>query len=115
MTSLLNYREYKDYLLTHIITPIGPIPSVYDSNSIYPYVSYSETSARPELKSYEFIELSNIYIKAIICPSLCGKVISLLYLSPNSNNPPTECVYNPRIIRQTRILPRFYFVAGGIE
>ena len=26
-----------------------------------------------------------------------------------------EVLYNPHLVRHTRILPRFYFVAGGIE
>ena len=49
--------EYQDYVLTHELTPAGPIPTALDPNGVYPYVSYSETSNRPVLKSYRFIVL----------------------------------------------------------
>ncbi len=101
---------YEDYILTHELTPAGPIPTAYDANGVYPYVSYSETSNRPVLKKYRFIVLENRLLKATICPDLGGKVLSLIY-KPSGK----EVLYRPEVIRYTRILPRFYFVAGGIE
>ena len=102
--------EYKDYVLTHELTPAGPIPTALDPNGVYPYVSYSETSNRPVLKTYRFVVLENNLVKAIICPDLGGKVTSLIHKTSGK-----EVLYNPDVIRYTRILPRFYFIAGGIE
>ena len=45
-----------------------------------------------------------------ICPDLGGKVTSMIYKASGK-----EVLYVPEVIRPTRILPRFYFVAGGIE
>jgi Domain of unknown function (DUF5107) len=103
-------EEYDDYLLTHLLTPAGPVPTAMDTNGVYPYISYVETSNRPVLKKYHFIVLENGKIKATICPDLGGKVMSLIH-KPSGK----ESLYAPDVIRQTRILPRFYFVAGGIE
>jgi len=102
--------EYNDYVLTHILTPAGPVPTALDPNGVYPYVSYSETSNRPVVKNYKFIVLENDHIKITICPDLGGKVTSLVH-KPSGK----EVLYVPDVIRYTRILPRFYFVAGGIE
>ena len=102
--------EYRDYLLTHQLTPAGPVPTAFDPNGVYPYVSYVETSNRPVLKHYRFIVLENDHLKATICPDLGGKVFSLIH-KPSGK----ESLYVPEVIRYTRILPRFYFVAGGIE
>src|SRR5687767_14933662 len=101
---------YDDHLLTHILTPAGPIPTAFDPNGVYPYMSYVETSARPVAKKYKFIVLQNDHLKATICPDLGGKVYSLIH-KPSGK----ESLYVPEVIRYTRILPRFYFVAGGIE
>lgn len=103
-------NEYTEYILTHLLTPAGPIPTVYDPNGVYPYISYSETSNRPVPKQYRFISLENKYLKATICPDLGGKVYSIVHKESGR-----EVLYVPDIIRHTRILPRFYFVAGGIE
>src|SRR5688500_17642674 len=103
-------REYRDYLLTHQLTPAGPVPTAFDPNGVYPYISYVETSNRPVLKPYRFVVLENNQVKAIICPDLGGKVFSLIHKSSGK-----ESLYVPDVIRYTRILPRFYFVAGGIE
>lgn len=103
-------KEYCEYVLTHILTPAGPIPTVYDSNGVYPYLSFSETSNRPVLKEYRFVSLENEYMKVIICPDLGGKVYSMIHKGSGR-----EVLYVPDVIRYTRILPRFYFVAGGIE
>lgn len=103
-------NKYQDYLLTHLLTPAGPIPTAFDPNGVYPYVSYCETSNRPVLKKYNFVVLENDYLKVTICPDLGGKVFSIIHKSSGK-----EVLYVPDVIRPTRILPRFYFVAGGIE
>ncbi|HET6768360.1 MAG TPA: hypothetical protein VFH08_13210, partial [Chitinophagaceae bacterium] len=38
----LSIFEYNDLLLTHLLTPAGPIPTAFDPNGVYPYMSYSE-------------------------------------------------------------------------
>src|SRR5688572_19615256 len=106
----LTVYEYNDHLLTHLLTPAGPIPTAFDPNGVYPYMSYSETSARPVAKKYRFIVLQNDHVKTTICPDLGGKVYSLIH-KPSGK----EVLYVPDVIRYTRILPRFYFIAGGIE
>jgi len=106
----LSAKEYDDYILTHLLTPAGPIPTAFDPNGVYPYMSYAETSNRPVPKKYRFIVLQNEYIKATICPDLGGKIYSLIHKSSGK-----EVLYVPDVIRYTRILPRFYFIAGGIE
>jgi hypothetical protein len=106
----VSYKEYEDYMLTHLLVPAGPIPTALDPNGVYPYVSYSETSNRPALKKYHFVSLENSHMKVTICPDLGGKVTSIVH-KPSGR----EVLYVPEVIRYTRILPRFYFVAGGIE
>jgi hypothetical protein len=102
--------EYEDYILTHRLVPAGPVPTAFDPNGVYPYVSYSETASRPEPVKYKFIVLENDQIRVTICPDLGGKVTSMVH-KPSGK----EVLYVPEVIRPTRILPRFYFVAGGIE
>lgn len=102
--------EYEDYMLTHGIVPSGPIPTAFDPNGVYPYVSFSETANRPVPVKYQFIALENNQIKVAICPDLGGKVTSMVH-KPSGK----EVLYVPEVIRPTRILPRFYFIAGGIE
>jgi hypothetical protein len=106
----ISCTEYNDYILTHELTPAGPVPTAFDPNGVYPYVSYSETSNRPVPKKYKFIVLENDHIKITICPDLGAKVFSMIH-KPSGK----EVLYVPDVIRYTRILPRFYFVAGGIE
>jgi hypothetical protein len=106
----LSVHEYDNYILTHQLTPAGPVPTAFDPNGVYPYMSYVETSARPVPKKYRFIVLQNDHVKATICPDLGGKVYSLIH-QPSGK----EVLYVPDVIRYTRILPRFYFIAGGIE
>jgi uncharacterized protein DUF5107/uncharacterized protein len=103
-------KEVQDYVLTHELTPAGPVPTACDPNGVYPYVSYSETSHRPVPKPYRFVVLENDRIRATICPDLGGKVTSLIHKGSGK-----EVLYAPDVIRPARILPRFYFVAGGIE
>jgi hypothetical protein len=106
----LSAYEHNNYILTHQLTPAGPVPTAFDPNGVYPYMSYVETSARPVPKKYRFIVLQNDHVKATICPDLGGKVYSLIH-QPSGK----EVLYVPDVIRYTRILPRFYFIAGGIE
>ena len=103
-------KEFNDYVLTCELTPAGPVPTAYDANGVYPYVSYVETSNRPVPKEYHFIVLENGHMKVTICPDLGGKVVSMIQ-KPSGK----EVLYQPDIVRYTRILPRFYFTAGGIE
>lgn len=106
----LSSSEYSQYWLTHTLTPAGPVPTALDPNGVYPYASYAETSNRPVLKMYRFVVLENTKVKATICPDLGGKITSLVH-KPSGK----EVLYVPDAVRYTRILPRFYFVAGGIE
>jgi hypothetical protein len=106
----LRVRVYKDYLLTHQLTPAGPIPTALDPNGVYPYTSYVETSNRPILREYQFITLENAHLKVTVCPDLGGKVMSIVHAPSHK-----EVLYVPSVIKPVRILPRFYFVAGGIE
>ncbi|MFC0773471.1 DUF5107 domain-containing protein [Terrimonas alba] len=106
----INCSEYEEYILTHELTPVGPVPSVLDPNGVYPYMSYAETSNRPVLKKYKFVILENERIRVTVCPDLGGKIFSIIHKGSGK-----EVLYVPDVIRYTRILPRFYFVAGGIE
>ena len=106
----LKSTEYQDYVLTHDLVSAGPIPTALDPNGVYPYTSYVETSNRPSLKKYRFVTLENDHIKVTICPDLGGKVYSMITKANGK-----EVLYVPNVVRQTRILPRFYFIAGGIE
>lgn len=108
--SKLACTEYDDDILTHELVPAGPVPTAMDPNGVYPYESYVETSNRPFPKKYHFIVLENSRLKITICPDLGGKVFSIIHKSSGK-----EILYVPGVIRFTRILPRFYFVAGGIE
>lgn len=102
--------ESQDYVLTHELIPAGPVPTPFDPNGVYPYVSFSETSNHPVRKKYRFIVLENGKIRVTICPDLGGRVRSIIHKGSDK-----EVLYIPEVIRPTRILPRFGFVAGGIE
>src|SRR5436190_4627653 len=106
----VSYNEYDKYILTHVLTPAGPVPTAVDPNGVYPYMSYVETSHRPVPIKYRFVVLENARLKVTVCPDLGGKVYSII-CKPSGK----EVLYVPDNIRYTRILPRFYFVAGGIE
>ena len=101
--------EFRDYLPTHELIPAGPVPTAFDPDGVYPYVSYVETSHRPALEAYRFVALENAQIKVVICPDLGGRVRSIVHKASGK-----EVLYVPDVIRPTRILPRFCFVAGGI-
>ncbi len=102
--------ELQYYVLTHELTPAGPIPTPFDPDGVYPYVSYVETSSRPVPKRYGFLVLENAKVRVTICPDRGGRVTSIIHKSSAR-----EVLYAPEVIRPTRILPRFAFVAGGIE
>jgi hypothetical protein len=102
--------QYEDYVATHPLTACGPVPTALDPNGVYPYVSYCETANRPVLQKYTFIVLENRHLKVTISPDMGGKVTSLVHKGSGK-----EVLYVPQVIRPTRILPRFNFVAGGIE
>jgi hypothetical protein len=99
-----------DSVLTHELIPAGPIPTAFDPDGVYPYVSFVETSSRPVPKQYGFLDLENAKIRVTICPDRGGRVTSLIHKGSGR-----EVLYAPEVIRPTRILPRFGFVAGGIE
>lgn len=75
----VTYSEYDDYVLTHDLTPFGPLPTAQDANGVYPYVSYAETSRRPSLKKYRFVVLENQQLKVTVSPDLGGKVTSMIH------------------------------------
>ena len=83
-------EEFDQIQLTHVLTPTGPLPTALDPNGVSPYMSYSETSNRPVPKRYRMISLENEKVKAIICPDLCGKVISLTHKESGK-----EVLYRP--------------------
>src|SRR5258706_4335289 len=92
------------------LTPAGPIPTAFDPDGVYPYLSFAETSDRPVLKQYGFVVLENARLRVTICPDRGGRVTSIVHKGSGK-----EVLYAPVVIRATRILPRFGFVAGGIE
>src|SRR2546426_9187514 len=101
--------EREDYVLTHELVPAGPVPTAFDPDGVYPYVSYVETSPRPVRKQYRFIALENARLRVVICPDLGGRVTSLIHKASGK-----EVLYAPDVIKPVRILPRFSFVAGGV-
>jgi hypothetical protein len=60
--------KYDNYILTHTLTQAGPIPTAFDTNGVYPYISYSATSNRPVLKKYKFIILKIPYLPIPLQP-----------------------------------------------
>src|SRR5256712_11167746 len=102
--------EREDYVWPHALVPDGPVPTAFDPNGVYPYVSYSETSHRPVPKKYRFAVLEHHKISVEICPDLGGRVTSIIHKGSGK-----EVLSVPDVIRPTRILPRFCYVAGGIE
>jgi len=102
--------EVQDDVLTHELIPAGPIPTAFDPDGVYPYLSFVETADRPVLKKYGFVVLKNVKLRVTICPDRGGRVTSIVHKESGK-----EVLYAPAVIRPTRILPRFGFVAGGIE
>src|SRR5256884_7572191 len=109
MTELV-CTEFQDYVLTHELLPAGPVPTAFDPDGVYPYLSYSETSPTAVLRQYRFVTLENDKIRVVICPDLGGRVTSIVHKGSGK-----EVLLVPDVIKPTRILPRFGFVAGGIE
>ncbi|MGI2294970.1 DUF5107 domain-containing protein [Paenibacillus sp. GXUN7292] len=107
---MLEIHAYTEVLLAHPMVAAGPIPSAQDPDGVYPYESFAETSRRPVLKSYRFVRLENDHIKATICPDLGGKVYSLVHAASGK-----ETLYTIPAVRPVRILPRQFFIGGGIE
>lgn len=107
---MLKIHDYKELLLTHSLTPCGPIPTAQDPDGVYPYESYCETSRRPELRSYRFVSMENEKIRVVICPDLGGKVYSIVHKKSGR-----ETLYVSPIVRPIRILPRHFYIGGGIE
>ena len=97
-------------VVTHELIPAGPIPTAFDPDGVYPYLSFVATSDRPVLKRYGFVVLENAKLRVTICPDRGGRVTSIVHKESGK-----EVLYAPDVIRPTRILPRFGFVAGGIE
>ena len=54
---MLKATELKKDILTHVLTPVGPLPPVLDPDGVYPYQSFCETSARPVIREYNFVKL----------------------------------------------------------
>ena len=102
--------EVQGDVFTHELIPAGPIPTAFDPDGVYPYLSFVETSHRPVLKKYGFVVLENTKLRVTICPDRGGRVTSIVHKGSRK-----EVLYAPDVIRPTRILPRFGFVAGGIE
>ena len=102
--------EVQGDVFTHELIPAGPIPTAFDPDAVYPYLSFVETSDRPVLKQYGFVVLENAKLRVTICPDRGGRVTSIVHKGSGK-----EVLYAPDVIRPTRILPRFGFVAGGIE
>jgi effector-binding domain-containing protein len=71
--------SFLDHVSTHELIPAGPIPTAFDPEGVYPYVSYIETSDRPVLKRYEFVVLENERIRVTICPDRGGRVTSIAH------------------------------------
>lgn len=108
--NVLRLHSYREPLLTHRLTPAGPIPTAQDPDGVYPYESYCETSRRPELRIYRFVALENAHIRVAVCPDLGGKVYSILHKKSGK-----ETLYAAPIVRPIRILPRQFYIGGGIE
>ena len=107
---MLEALEQEEYILTHRLTPTGPIPTAHDPEGVYPYESFCETSRRPTIEKYRMVVLRNDHIQVTICPDLGGKVHSLILRRTG-----TETLFVPGVVRPVRILPRHFFIGGGIE
>jgi len=107
---MLECHETDIILLTHPLVPAGPIPTAQDPEGVYPYESVCETSRRPVLKKYHLVLLENDLLRVAICPDLGGRVYSI-YLKKAK----VETLFASRVIRPVRILPRHFYIGGGIE
>ncbi|MEN6625029.1 MAG: DUF5107 domain-containing protein [Candidatus Sumerlaeia bacterium] len=107
---MLSVAEYRRTLLCHTLVPSGPIPTAQDPDGVYPYESFCETSRRPAARELNFIRLENDRVAVEICPDLGGKVFSMRHKGSGR-----EVLYAPEIVRAVRILPRGFYIPGGIE
>ncbi|PLS18754.1 DUF5107 domain-containing protein [Bacillus sp. M6-12] len=107
---MLQIHEFKETLLNHRIQSSGPIPTILDSEGVYPYESYVETAERPDLKEYQMVVMENRFISIKVCPDLGGKVYSI-----TDKKSGREVLYDSGAVRPVRILPRMAFISGGIE
>jgi hypothetical protein len=110
---MLTISETTRLELCHALVPAGPIPTAFDPFGVYPYESFVETAARPELRRIRLIILENEHLAAEICPTLGGKVLSLWLKRSGARTMNVLCT--PGVVRPVRILPRGAFVGGGIE
>ncbi len=107
---MLNLSETELTLLTHSLVPSGPIPTTFDPEGVYPYESFCETSRRPVLRKYRCLLVENDFLRVTICPDLGGRIYSLVLKRSD-----TETLFVSRVVRPVRILPRHFFIGGGIE
>lgn len=107
---MLRTKELKETLNYHPIVPKGPIPTILDTEGIYPYESFVETSERPILKQFNMVVIENDYISVKVCTDLGAKVYSIY-----DKRAGKEVLYDPLDVRAVRILPRMAFVSGGME
>jgi len=99
----------------HALVPSGPVPTAQTPDGVYPYESFVETAARPELRRFRVVTLENARVIAVICPDLGGKVLSLALKAAGDAGGSANVLADPGPIRPVRILPRGAFVGGGIE
>lgn len=107
---MFELEETQELLLSHPLVPAGPIPTASDPEGVYPYESFAETSRRPVLKKFRMVTIGNDHIRVKICPDLGGRVCSILLRRPG-----VETLFDPRVVRPVRILPRHSYIGGGIE
>lgn len=107
---MLECTQSLEFLLTHQLTPAGPIPTASDPDGFYPFETFCETSRRPALKKYRMVTIENGQLRVKICPDLGGRVCSI-FLKEGA----VETLFFDRVIRPVRILPRQSFTGGGIE
>jgi hypothetical protein len=115
----------------HALAPAGPVPTAFSPDSVYPYASFVETAARPELRRVRVVTISNGVVSADVSPDLGGKVLALRLeaasgpaataaaaaadTSDNASAGAANVLADPGAVRPCRILPRGAFVGGGIE
>ena len=97
----------------HALVPAGPIPTALTPDGVYPYPSFVETAARPELRRVTVVTLENALVAADVCPCLGGKVLALRL--KRGAGAGANVLAEPGAVRPVRILPRGACVGGGIE
>lgn len=107
---MLRINAVKKQMLVHRLVPAGPVPTAQQADSCYPYESFYETARRPDLKYLQFIELENDFVRITVCPDLGGKVMEIFHKGCGKN-----VLFIEPIVRPIRILPRQFYIGGGIE